>query len=398
MSDIVVDEFLKTLTKAARPRRPSERNRMIHQSIRLLGKHQRDVAAEFGVSQPRVSAIVKQVERWRSLHTPAELDEPQGAERQRLDRWLARQRYETLYVHALRFLEHSQRELMTISDQWKDGTTEGHAHVSRSQRAEAQWMRIALQATKEMLLLGEWEEPEANATSARLGEVAGVVQMLTRLRQAAVREGRVADEGSPRETVEMLLRGLVGEQAAADAAQDSAGAAMPAATSVSTTSVRQNPSLPNAKRDKRDKCDAPERQNGAVTKPQEARPVAATGVGAKTSAAKQNGHAPASGRAGEGAITANITVRGGEPADDGRAAMNGKPPATPLPSPTGRIQQPGLVPVHGQPVNGGAATNPQPRSYLDFVSPPGEQRASERVAAKRAVPSAKSGGGEARRA
>jgi len=335
MSDNVHD-FLQDLARAARPRRPSQRNQMIHASIRFAGRDQSEVAAEFGISQPRVSVIVRQVERWRRLHTPAELDEPHGAERQRLERWLARQRYETLYAHALRFLEHSQRDLMTMSDQWKEGSHNASDQTRRSQRAEAQWMRIALQATKEMVELGEWDEPQEDANTERLGAVAGVVQLLTRVREAAVREGRVADEGQAQEAVERVLRQLVGAEPTA-AKQDAAS----------------------------NKCYTPEQQTDSAKPALEVLASDASDEQAASCDAIDSEPAKSNGQPGVGATAANITV-----GSDERCACHSHVPRS-------VAAQNGVVVAN----QNGAAKNremiparPVPRAYRDFVTPPGEAR------------------------
>ena len=50
--------------KQRRPRIPSKRNREVYRQHVLLNRSQRDVAAEFDLSQPRVCAVCKQVKRW----------------------------------------------------------------------------------------------------------------------------------------------------------------------------------------------------------------------------------------------------------------------------------------------------------------------------------------------
>jgi hypothetical protein len=50
--------------KQLKPRIPSKRNREIYRQHVLANRSQRDVAAEFDLTQPRVAAICKQVKRW----------------------------------------------------------------------------------------------------------------------------------------------------------------------------------------------------------------------------------------------------------------------------------------------------------------------------------------------
>jgi hypothetical protein len=107
-----VSTVLPGLAQAARRRRrPSERNLKIYEQVHVIGNDQSALAAEHGISQPRISAICRQVQRWLSARSPAVRGEPQAAGRQ---------------------------------------------------RAEAQWMRMAMRATDRLWELGELEEPQCD--------------------------------------------------------------------------------------------------------------------------------------------------------------------------------------------------------------------------------------------
>jgi hypothetical protein len=62
---------------------PSKRNREIYRQHVLLNRSQRDVAAEFDLTQPRVTAICKQVKAWLRKGQ-AELDHMSEEERYNL--------------------------------------------------------------------------------------------------------------------------------------------------------------------------------------------------------------------------------------------------------------------------------------------------------------------------
>jgi len=68
MSTQEISVLVKQLVKTARRRRrpPSKRNLEIHRAVRVDGEGQADVAILNGLSQSRVSAICRQVDRWRA--------------------------------------------------------------------------------------------------------------------------------------------------------------------------------------------------------------------------------------------------------------------------------------------------------------------------------------------
>ena len=83
---------------------PSRRNREIFRAVVIGNRLQSDVAAEFGVSQPRVSQIVQQVTRWLSENV-VQQDRPRsGLEQIQFAENLVRMQYDHLYATALDLL------------------------------------------------------------------------------------------------------------------------------------------------------------------------------------------------------------------------------------------------------------------------------------------------------
>jgi hypothetical protein len=84
---------------------PGERDLQIYAAVRIDGRRQVDVAAEFGISQGRVSQIVRRVQRWRVAMAPAA--EFERRDQQQIQRWLDDQRLEKLYEEAMELYRQS---------------------------------------------------------------------------------------------------------------------------------------------------------------------------------------------------------------------------------------------------------------------------------------------------
>ncbi len=102
---------------------------------------------------------------------------------------MAKRRYQTLYYYSLRFLERSQKELMTMTTRFGERGNEGTDQTIRAQRAEAQWMRMAMRATDRLWELGELEEPQGEAPA----------QTSSSREEPEMHEKPIATPGSPRQ-------------------------------------------------------------------------------------------------------------------------------------------------------------------------------------------------------
>ena len=87
------------------PHWPCERDLEIYAAVRVDGRRQVDVAAEFGISQGRVSQIVRSVNHWRvGMGVEAELER---RDRKSVDRWLEQLRIEKLYEETMELYRRS---------------------------------------------------------------------------------------------------------------------------------------------------------------------------------------------------------------------------------------------------------------------------------------------------
>ena len=87
------------------PHWPCERDWQIYAAVRVDGRRQVDVAAEFGITQGRVSQIVRSVNDWRvGMDVEAELER---RDRKSVDRWLEQLRIEKLYEETMELYRRS---------------------------------------------------------------------------------------------------------------------------------------------------------------------------------------------------------------------------------------------------------------------------------------------------
>jgi hypothetical protein len=260
------------LTRPARKRRtPSSRNLEIYEAVMLQGRTQEDVAAEFDLSQGRISQILASVEGWRASTAAAERGELTPEERQRSEQWLARRRNDELYRRNLRAFDASDQPLKTVKTieepstddgessagggvavfcEAKHGSTEhapdpsvvccaNHSHPDagsdspttsspavvdrrlktlriettvREQRANASFLRQAFAANKELMRIAELkplQEPKPEENYQK--EHAAVDDWLWRQRRKREDEGQVAKSAHPGCLVTNWLAVLLGD-------------------------------------------------------------------------------------------------------------------------------------------------------------------------------------------
>lgn len=83
-------------------RGPSARDQQIFVEVQALGRLQSEVARQHGLTQSRVSQILKRVGRWRGNVDPEQVGEPSPSEQARLDQWLERRTLEEVRAYAFR--------------------------------------------------------------------------------------------------------------------------------------------------------------------------------------------------------------------------------------------------------------------------------------------------------
>ena len=196
----------------SRVRRPSQRNLEVYEEVHVKGKSQLEVAALRGLSQSRVSAICRQVARWRGEHEPSELGEPQGAERVRAERFLTRRRLEEVYGWTLRGLAVSGETRKTYVTHMRGEETERRVMTSRERDFNVQWAKVARATVNDLHKLAELDEPEAPPSKPRLRQEQAdrIVKLVACLRRM-VRGASRATPDCLQPIVEQIVQALAGE-------------------------------------------------------------------------------------------------------------------------------------------------------------------------------------------
>lgn len=134
----------RKLPRKKRP--PTARDQALFELRQAKGWSQERIAREQGLSQSRVSQILRRVAAWREAQRPVSEQELAG-EQERHQRRLERARQQELYERALRELDAAPDEVTTIRR-----THRGQAVVcettTRQQSPSVQWLRLALRAAE----------------------------------------------------------------------------------------------------------------------------------------------------------------------------------------------------------------------------------------------------------
>jgi hypothetical protein len=111
------------------PNPPTERDLEIYAAVRVDGRRQVDVAGQYGITQGRVSQIVRHVNHWRvGMGADADLEH---RDQQTVDRWLDAQRIEKLYEETMELYRRScqpRRKERRGTDHRGEWTTESIDH------------------------------------------------------------------------------------------------------------------------------------------------------------------------------------------------------------------------------------------------------------------------------
>ena len=197
----------------SRARRPSQRNLEIYEAVHVKGKSQLEVGAFRGLSQSRVSAICRQVARWRGEHEPSELGEPQGAVKVRAERFLTRRRLEEVYGWTLRGLESSGQSLVSQVTRSRDDGPTWRITQRKEQNFNVQWAKVARATVNDLHKLAELEEPEVPPSKPRLRQEQAdrIVRLVACLRRMVRGASRATPE-CLQPIVEQIVQALAGER------------------------------------------------------------------------------------------------------------------------------------------------------------------------------------------
>ena len=129
---------------------PSQRNRDVFRAVVGLGRHQREVAADFGITQPRVNQILKQVGSWLGRVVAQRDQVLSPAEQLQQSENVTRMQYDVVYATAMQLLRDSQQST-TVEKCRRDqaGNVVWSETTTRQNRANASLLGHALRSVSE---------------------------------------------------------------------------------------------------------------------------------------------------------------------------------------------------------------------------------------------------------
>ena len=189
---------------------PSARNQQIYLDYQTAGCRQTDLAAKYGLTQCRISQIIRRVEKW--LHAtfdfrPSTFDH---SARQALERRLQHDRASAVAREAMRHFKDQQKSIThksgTRADKQIDETTE------RLLPPNLQCLKVVLQANAQLSRLDkqlaeEQSQPPKGDNQSRKE----IENWLTKRLLEAEQSGKVEPVYNPRFLVERTLSALLGE-------------------------------------------------------------------------------------------------------------------------------------------------------------------------------------------
>jgi hypothetical protein len=184
---------------------PSQRDQQIYVEYQITGRRQVELAEKHGLTQTRISQIIRRVAAWRANSDPRETGDLTQAERERLDRWLE---YERLSFVCREAMHHFQQQQKLVAH--KHGTRDDKTFDETTERLlppNLQCLKILLAANAQLGKL-EQKPPLSPRDPDELQRRFILFEELRRLREAAVREGKVTYSYG---IEDVWLKALVGE-------------------------------------------------------------------------------------------------------------------------------------------------------------------------------------------
>ena len=185
---------------------PSERDLEIFAAARIDCRRQVEVAAEFGISQSRVSQICRNVKLWRAgMGAEADLE---GRDRKVVEGWLDAQRLEWLYEHTL---ENYRRSCQPKRRERKGSNQHGEWHDETIDHPPGNLQCLRL-AARLLELRWKMEEkcPQPSPHALALADESTFINRLISMRIWAEHRGEVPRGEEPGRLVERLLNELLG--------------------------------------------------------------------------------------------------------------------------------------------------------------------------------------------
>jgi hypothetical protein len=210
--NVPVKELLEKAVKGAHERkRPSERNLRIADEVRVGGRTQSEVAADFGISQRRVSQICRQVEQW--FASPGWLrGETCGQDEERAMEELTRRQLAEIYGRAMRAYARSERVLVTRRNGERKEGERWSETSEREQRLDTGSLRVALRAIEQRARIDKRSTPMYSPTEqGQVQYLQWAIGALAALRQTAEINGAVPRGPLDAQlVVEQMVRELLG--------------------------------------------------------------------------------------------------------------------------------------------------------------------------------------------
>ena len=157
------------------PRPPSHRDQVIYFQVRILQHTQADVGGQFGLSQVRISQIVRRVAQWHADTAPEAAGELSPASRKRLANREFRLRTEQNLAHAMVAFLNSQKPLVTRKKSSRTTIQDGaevkvvlEEEVEREQRVDTRALALVGKFTQELLAHEDRPPPPTAATTAEI--------------------------------------------------------------------------------------------------------------------------------------------------------------------------------------------------------------------------------------
>jgi transposase len=202
-------------TLPRKKRAPNLRDQAILVAYRVEGRTQAKLAEDYDLSQSRISAIIRRVERWRADLIPAAENELDGSQRQRLERWLERERLQAIHTRAMRAHDAQVRELKTVREGHRDGKP-FQDETRREQQPNVLFLKLALRATTDIGRLNDKpvvdDEHEAKDARARWWQA---YTLLLEIRRDARDAGQLGPKNSGEGAiVQEWMKVLTGEKEA----------------------------------------------------------------------------------------------------------------------------------------------------------------------------------------
>jgi hypothetical protein len=190
---------------------PGERDMQIYGAVRVDGRRQVDVAAEFGVTQGRVSQIVRKVHRWRlGMGIAAELER---RDRRSVEQWLEQLRIDKLYEETMELYRRS-KEPRRKERRGKDHRGEWSSESLDHQPGNLQCLKFAgrlIELRRQLDADPPPPNPSGDVTQSRLHDFEAV-QRLEQMRDDAIRRGDVPAGGVTPYVVRALVDQLLGRK------------------------------------------------------------------------------------------------------------------------------------------------------------------------------------------